>query len=68
MKNVKFRGIPRQKDEFHSKNPNSAVRGKLWALIMTGKHLAFYTVELPSTTREIVQTLSLSMSKRKISS
>ena len=45
MKNVKFRGIPRKKDEFRGKIPwqkpkfrglarNSAGHGKLWALVM----------------------------------
>jgi len=46
MKNVKFRGIPWQTDEFCGKIPrqkpkfrglarNSAGRGKLWALLIT---------------------------------
>jgi len=42
MKNVKFRGIPRQKDEFRGKNlwkklkfRGSAVRENLWALLMS---------------------------------
>jgi len=48
MKNFKFRGIPREKDEFRRKilkldsmaktkflAQNSAVRGKLWALVIT---------------------------------
>jgi len=39
MKNVKFRGIPRQKDEFRGKNPISAAQpnfrgSKLWALVI----------------------------------
>ena len=54
MKNVKFRGIPRQKDKFRGKIPrqksefrssarNSAGRGKLWALIITASYK--YTIK-----------------------
>jgi len=35
MKNVKFRGIPRQKPKFRGSARNSAGRGKLWALLIT---------------------------------
>ena len=57
MKNVKFRGIPRQKDEFRGKfrgsnsaeKPkfrgsarNSAARGKLWALHISDISLSLH--------------------------
>src|SRR6218665_539070 len=52
MKNVKFHGIPRKKDEFRGEIPrqkpkfrglarNFAGRGKLWALFMSHKSPVF---------------------------
>ena len=58
MKNVKFRGIPRQKDEFRGSKfrgkpkfrgsaRNSAARGKLWALMIR------LTVQSVSSTKSV---------------